>query len=452
VVSLSQYHRPGRSARDAPARSARGAPGRSARDIARQIEGQVREGRLHPGDALPTVRGLASQLGVSPGTVAAAYSELRRRGLVSGAGRAGTRVRPAPPIAVRLPMTVPPGVRDLRSGGPDPALLPALPPVTRPARLYGLPPVSPPLAKVATRRLTPEGIDPRWLAVVGGALDGVERVLGAWLQPGDHVAVEDPGYSSVLDLLRALGLEAVPVPVDEAGATPAGLRAALERGAQAAVLTPRAQNPTGAAWDGARARQLRSVLHLHPDVLLVEDDHAGPAAGAPPMTLAEGCRRWTTIRSVSKWLGPDLRLAVLAGDETTVSRVEGRQVVGTGWVSYLLQDCVAALWGAPSTVRLLDRAAATYARRRRALMDALTAEGFAPSGSSGLTTWVPVSDEHAVVSGLLQRGWAVSPGEPFRVVSPPGIRIAFATLKEPEAVELARALTACLHLRPVRTG
>ena len=349
-------------------------------------------------------------------------------------------------------MAVPPGVRDLRNGGPDPALLPDLPDFPRSTRSYGDPAMSPRLARVAARHMSAEGIDTSWLAVVGGALDGVERILGAWLRPGDRVAVEDPGYTAVLDLLGALGFEVVPVSLDEHGARPESLAAALERGVRAALLTPRAQNPTGAAWDALRADELRGVLSTHRDLLVIEDDHAGPAAGSPALTLGRDRSRWATVRSVSKWLGPDLRVAVVAGDSATVSRVEGRQALGTAWVSYLLQDAVADLWGAASTATLLDRASVVYARRRRALTQALGGRGFATTGSSGLTTWVPVGDEHAVVTGLAQEGWAVSPGERFRISSPSGIRIACATLEEDEAPELADALARCVHQRFVRAG
>ena len=426
--------------------------GDTARELEGSVEDAIRAGGLRPGEPLPTVRGLASDLGVSPATVAAAYRELRRRGLVAGAGRAGTRVRAAPPIASRPPLSVPPGARDLRTGGPDPALLPPLPPLRATGRLYGEPAVSPALGRVARERLAADGIDTSHLAVVGGALDGVERVLGAHLRPGDTVAVEDPGYGAVLDLVVALGLEVTPLHVDERGAVPEALARALESGARAAVLTPRAQNPTGAAWDGPRAGELAVVLRRHPGALVIEDDHAGPAAGTPALTVCRGLPTWATVRSVSKWLGPDLRVAVLAGDATTVSRVEGRQALGAGWVSHLLQDSVARLWSDPAIGALLERAAQTYGRRRRALTAALAAEGLVATGSSGLTAWVPVRDEHSVVEGLVERGWAVTPGERFRIASPPGIRIAFATLAEDEAPELARALADCIRRRPVRDG
>ncbi len=425
--------------------------GRRATDIADQVEEAIRLGALRPGEALPTVRGLAAELGVSPSTVAGAYRQLRWRGLATGAGRQGTRVRPHPPLSPHLPLTIPSGMHDLRTGGPDPALLPELPPPGGSARYYGASPVSPRLVEVARAKLAADGIDATNVAVVGGALDGVERVIGAWLRPGDRIAVEDPGYTAAIDLLSALGLELVPVGLDDRGVRPDRLETALRNGASAVLLTPRAQNPTGTAWDRTRAGELERMLADHPDVLVIEDDHAGPAAGAPVFTACRRRDRWATIRSVSKWLGPDLRLALMVGDPTTVARVEGRQALGTGWVSYVLQESVAVLWSDPAVEELLDHAAAAYRQRRNALSEALAGYGLHASGCSGLTTWVPVADEPGVVGGLLERGWAVSPGERFRVASPPGIRIAYAALDTDQASPFAAALSACIHQPPRRS-
>jgi len=111
--------------------------GGTAREIGRSVEDAVRRGDLGPGDGLPTVRGLAADLGVSPSTVAGAYRELQRRGVLIGSGRRGTRVRRQPPVSPRLPMVVPAGIRDLRSGGPDPSLLPGLPQLPARTRGYG---------------------------------------------------------------------------------------------------------------------------------------------------------------------------------------------------------------------------------------------------------------------------------------------------------------------------
>ncbi|HUA29942.1 MAG TPA: aminotransferase class I/II-fold pyridoxal phosphate-dependent enzyme [Streptosporangiaceae bacterium] len=425
--------------------------GRNASEISRDVENAVREGRAAPGVTLPPVRELASELGLSPVTVAAAYRELREKGIARGNGRAGTRITGAPPIGPRPPLIAPPGARNLLVGSPDPGLLPKLPAVTPPLRLYGDPPILPRLGHLASEQFLADGIDPQHMAVVGGALDGVERVLQAWLRPGDRVAVEDPGYPPVTDLLTAMNLGAVPMAIDEFGVTPAALADALDRGCDAAVFTPRAQAPTGAAWDAGRATELAALLSARPDVLVIEDDHAGPVSGAASHSVAGESRRWATVRSISKSLGPDLRLAVLAGDEITGSRLEGRQALGTGWVSYLLQETVAALWDDRTVARLLARAAAAYAERRTALLDALAARGVPATGRSGLAVWVPVADEPAAVGALLERGWAVAPGERFRLASRPGIRIGTGTLTGEEALRLAADIAGSLARRPRRS-
>ena len=425
-----------------------GISGHGASAVAESAERAIAQGRLAPGSLLPPVRALAAALGLSAATVAAAYRTLRIRGLVSGEGRRGTRVVLRPPLPVRrTPPIVAPGARDLAEGNPDPVLLPDLRRALRglPSRssLYGDPALLPALRRLATRQLTKDGIPTAHVAVVGGAMDGVERVLQAHLRPGDRVAVEDPGYTGVLDLVPVLGLVPEPVAVDDFGPRPPALEAALEAGARAVIVTPRAQNPTGAAFDLDRARDLRALLDRHPDVLLVEDDHAGPVAGAPALTLAHPRKpRWAVVRSVSKSLGPDLRLAVLAGDATTLSRVEGRQAIGAGWVSHLLQGAVAALWSDPGSERRLRAAAEVYARQRRALVEALARHGIAARGRSGLNVWVPVPEEADLVARMAAAGWAVRAGEVYRLQSPPAVRITVSTLLPEDAPRVAAALAA----------
>jgi DNA-binding transcriptional MocR family regulator len=428
-----------------------GIRGAGASGIVTSVETAIREGRLAPGAALPTVRELAGTLRVSPTTVAAAYRTLRVRGLVHARGRRGTRVSQRPPLPVRSPVAVPAHLRDLATGNPDPALLPALRPVLarldlRP-RLYGEPTNRRDLLEPAARQLEADGIAADAMAVVGGALDGIERVLATHLRPGDRVAVEDPGYTGVLDLVAALGLVAEPVAVDDSGPVPGALARALAGGADACIVTPRAQNPTGAALDAARVRALRTLLDRHPDVLVIEDDHAGPVAGAPALTLCPR-RRWAVVRSVSKSLGPDLRLAILVGDATTVARVEGRQSVGTAWVSHLLQGIVAALWADRATEARLRRAAETYATRRQALIDALAVHGVTAHGRSGMNVWIPVAEEAATIATLAQAGWAVRGGERYRLASGPAIRVTVSTLGAREAGRLAAAIARSVS--PVR--
>jgi DNA-binding transcriptional MocR family regulator len=424
--------------------------GASAAAIAETIELAIADDRLAPAERLPTVRELADELEVSPATVAAAYRTLKQRGLVSANRRRGTVVAAQPPLRVIGGPPLPPNTRDLASGNPDPEMLPPLKPAFERLgtehKLYGGPIRLPKLVELAEADFAADDVDGD-IAVVGGALDGIERVLQTQLRPGDRVVVEDPSWPRITDLLYALGLEPEPVPVDQRGLVPDPLERALQRGARAVIATPRGQNPTGAAVDTERGRSLREVLARHPDVLVVEDDYVAAVAGAPYVGLHGVTARWAVIRSLSKVLGPDLRVAPIAGDSLTISRVEGRQLLGPGWVSHLLQQTAAQLWASRATKRLLARAERTYAERRAALIDALAAHGIVAYGGSGLGVWVPLAEEAAVVQQLLERGWAVSPGERYRFDSPPGVRITTTDLEPSEAVELAASLAASLHAR-----
>src|SRR5438477_177297 len=228
----------------------------SGAELVRAVEGAVAAGELAAGERLPSVRRLAAQVGLSPGTVAAGFAELRRRGIVVSEPRRGGRLRPA----------------------------------------------------------------------------------------------------ALFDLLRARGLAFEAVGIDERGMRPTELRSALARGARAAIVTPRGQNPTGAAFDGPRAHELRGVLGEFPHVLAIEDDHLGLLAGRRIHSALPRSESWAATRSVAKALGPDLRLAILVGDPLTVARVQGRLECGPGWVSHILQRLVVALWSDPAVAALVARA------------------------------------------------------------------------------------------------
>jgi DNA-binding transcriptional MocR family regulator len=424
--------------------------GASAAEIAAGIEQAIETGALEPGEPLPSVRRLASELGVSPTTAAAALSDLRNRGLVVTRERSRSHVSWRPPLAGALRgATVPAGARDLASGNPDPSLLPDPTPFLRkldpPTQLYGGEPAVPELLTPARNELARAGIECEALAVVSGALDGIERAMQAQLRPGDLVAVEDPGFAGSFDLLRALGFALRPVPIDERGMLAAELAAAIDEGAAAVLLNPRGQNPTGALLDADRAAELRTVLDRAPSVMVVEDDHLGPVAGVPRITLTRGRERWAAALSLAKSLGPDLRLAVLAGDAQTVGRLRGRQAVGPQWVSHLLQRLVAAMWTDPGVEAVLDRAAAAYRERREGLLTALLERDIEVAAAAGIAVWIPVPEEAPVVQSLLARGWAVMPGAPFRLRAERAIRVTTSALAVGEARDFADALADALQ-------
>ncbi|MEU0283429.1 aminotransferase class I/II-fold pyridoxal phosphate-dependent enzyme [Streptomyces sp. NPDC006195] len=433
--------------------------GRRAAEISADVERAVGSGELAPGQLLPPMRELATELGVNPNTVAAAYRSLRERGVIETAGRRGSRVRARPASTARgsIRVDAPPGVRDVSEGNPDPALLPPLHDALAAAArhhaehpgLYGQAPVDPEFARLARAGFDADGVPAGPLAVTSGALDAIERVLAAHLRPGDAVAVEDPGWGGLLDLVPALGLRPEPMGVDDQGPLPAGLARALRAGVRAVVVTDRAQNPTGASVGAARARELRALLADRPEVLLIEDDHGHGMVDLPLHPLAGTTSSWVFVRSTAKAYGPDLRIAVLTGDALTVDRVAGRQRLGPGWVSRLLQRTVVELWSSGAVD--VPAVARSYGERRDALVRALADRGVEAYGRSGMNVWVPVADETGAVARLLHAGWAVAPGARFRMATPPGVRLTVSEMTGDDIGPVADAVASAAGPAPARS-
>jgi len=426
--------------------------GSNTAEIASSVEQSVQDGALEPGSRLPPIRQLADKLRVSPVTVAAAYRQLQARGLVVSGGRRGTHIRHQThaPRAARTAHAAPPEGVDLATGNPDAELLPEIAPhlnaLAHVQHAYGQPLEFRPLVAFAAAEFEADSVPSPDITITAGALDAVERVLHEHLRPGDRVVVEDPTLPALLDLIVSTGLTPQPCSIDDEGPEPAALERVLATHVRAVIVSPRAQNPTGAAISNPRAAELARILRRRADALLIEIDSAGPVSGAPVRTLIDPTRpHWAAIRSTSKFLGPDLRVAAMASDAITASRVQRRQALGIRWVSHLLQALTLSLWSDPSTGRRLARAAEVYRQRRDALIDALAAHDISAHGKSGFNVWIPVREEAAAVSGLAARGWMVAAGERFRIRSAPAIRITTSALEPVEAQRLAADLAAVVR-------
>lgn len=416
---------------------------RTAVKMAEEIEQLVKDGKLRPGDRLPSVRELAKDLNVSPATVSAVYQKLNARGIVYSRGRGGTLISPHPVPHLPHRMPVSDQLRNLADGNPDPELFPSLKPILEKLDaspvLYGVPDRNEDLMRLLEKRWIEEGVSVGDICVVNGALDGMERVFKEFLRPGDRVLVEDPGFVNVFHLATSMGLVFMPVEIDQEGMLPDALERACHSGAEALVITPRAQSPTGAALSARRAEQLKAVLKKHPDIFLIEDDHASWITDAKLHPLHSPDRdKWVYIHSLAKALNPDLRIAFMTGDQKSISRVRERLITGERWVSHLLQRMVLELISDKSVLAHLEDVTQIYKQRRWSLLRALEDQGIEAMGRSSFNVWIPVPEENAVVNALAQKGWAVSPGERFRISSPPAIRVTTSTITEKEAIQLAK--------------
>ena len=302
--------------------------------------------------------------------------------------------------------------------------------------------MSPELVDHARAALTADGVPADHLAVTSGALDGIERALTAHLRPGDRVAVEDPGWANLLDLLAALGLSAEPVRVDDDGPLVADMARALGRGVRALVVTTRAQNPTGAALSADRA-----------------GDATRPA-GRPGRRSA--ARRGRPLRGHLRCAAAhvgrvDSALGVRAvGIEGLRPRPAGRRPGRRPPHRRARARTTAAGAGLGESSAARSRGQLVVGRRRDApdrsrpsSSTPATARDCAPPwpsaactahGRSGLNVWIPVPDETVAITRLLSAGWAAAPGTRFRIRTEPGIRITIADLTDSEIDPLADAV------------
>ena len=434
----------------------------SAAGIAAAVNRLIKSGELPAGSRLPTVRTLATALGISPTTVNEAWRSLIRIGSVRTYGRNGSFVAEGghagwPSRFWRIAGTAGEFAIDLSAGVPDPTLLPLLPNVVSGRRGPGLsgyldPPVLPVLDKLI-RRAWHEVHDPECVTVVDGSLDAVDRVLTSLLRLGDRVLVENPTFPPFLDILELIGAQPIPVGIDADGVRPDQLRAALVANQPSLLLLqPRAHNPTGASMSRTRAAELAAILRAGaPSTIVVEDDHAGPIASAEPVSLAAHLPdRTVSIMSFSKAYGPDLRLAAVGGPDELIEPVIARRNLGPAWSSRLLQQLLADMLEDDQCTHAVTDARTVYARRRQALVDALAERGIEVLARDGFNLWLPVAGERDALVVLATQGIGAAPGRPFLAAPLDGdhLRITTAGLSVSDARPIADALAAAARHRP----
>ncbi|KJV48865.1 transcriptional regulator [Pantoea sp. BL1] len=426
--------------------------GKTAGDIFDQIRAMIQAGELAPGTVLPTLRELASELGINRNTVALAYKRLTDAGFVISRGRNGTIVR-EPIAAIDIEGSAPDLVlRDLASGNPSASVLP---PVSQLATyientpgLYGETLIRPKLETIGLEWLQPDLNTPFDLNLTNGAVDAVERVLASYLIAGDRVAVEDPCFLSSISTLRHSRLEAAPVAIDVEGMQIEALSRQLSAGVQAVIITPRAHNPTGFGLSAGRAEGIRTLLASYPQVLVIVDDHFSLLSSQEyHHVVPANTRNWVLIRSMSKFLGPDLRMAFVASDAETSQRLRQRLNAGTNWVSHILQDMAAGYMSSPGFKPSMLAARERYLGQRQRLVSALQQQGVTVSDHhDGLNVWVPLAQSSATtVMQMAHRGWLIRPGEGFILDNAcSGVRITVSDLDEPETESIARSLAGIL--------
>jgi DNA-binding transcriptional MocR family regulator len=256
------------------------------------------------------------------------------------------------------------------------------------------------------------------MTVVDGAMDAHSQFVAAHLRFGDRVAVEQPCFPPLLDLLEMAGAVPIGVAYDAEGPVVADVVAALEAGAKVLFFQPWGQNPSGQSLSPARAARLATAIAGR-DVIVVEDDSAGGSPLGQPVSLGASLAGQTVlVRSFSKTHGPDLRLAAIGGPAQVVEPLIERRFLGQGWSSRLVQSILLELLTDPTSRAHVAGAQATYAARTAGLADALAERAIDVPGRDGINVWVPVAEQGAALLHLAAAGVRAASGDPFWITSP----------------------------------
>jgi DNA-binding transcriptional MocR family regulator len=404
-----------------------------ARQLAEHLAGLIATARLAAGERLPATRDVAVQLGIGRNTVAAAYDDLAARGLVAGHVGRGTfvvsRGRPrhslnatTPRRAEASPGSIGPrefgwagllsqtakmahvsqafrrsemtnAARfDFRGGRVDGASLPASDlrwafgrpfrnrSTLRTVAQHQDPHGWPPLRREIAKRLTDRGIDcePADVVVTTGLQQGIDLTARALVEPGDAVALEQPGYFGAAWAFQGRGADLLGVEVDEQGLCTARLARLLRvRRVKLIYVTPAAQSPTGVRLSEPRREELLALADEH-QVPVLEDDYDSELRWeSPPLPALKASDRAGQIvyaGTFSKALFPGLRVGYVVAAAPLRDRLVTLRAFSDFGTGVVEQAALASLLATRGLERHLQRMRRVYAARRGAMLAALERE------------------------------------------------------------------------------
>ncbi|HEX4009548.1 MAG TPA: PLP-dependent aminotransferase family protein [Solirubrobacteraceae bacterium] len=446
-----------------------------AQTLGRQIEDQlrraIRDGALRPDARVPSTRDLARQLGISRRVVVDAYAQLAAEGYLSLRQGARPRVAAAgaaaPEATARTAPASPSARFDFRPSVPDVSLFPraawlrslreALATATDSDLGYGDPRGVPALRSALADYLgRVRGVvaDPEHVIVTSGYTQGLGVVCRALAAGGaTRIALEDPSNPEDRLIVERAGLRPVAVEVDERGTRVDDLERAR---ADAVVLTPAHQHPTGVVLAGERRTALLTWLRDW-GATAIEDDYdaeyrydraaVGALQGlAPDRVIYAG--------SCSKTLAPALRLGWLVVPAALLDAVVQEKLLADRGTARIEQLALADFLARGELDRHLRRMRARYRRRRDAMVHALARdlpEATVHGVAAGLHVTVVLSGgagEDAIRAQARRRRVEIETMNEFRPGAggrPPALLLGYAQLPEPAIRAGVRELAAAIR-------
>jgi DNA-binding transcriptional MocR family regulator len=427
--------------------------------IANALEADILDGRLAPGDPLPTQRELAEVIGVNFTTVTRAYTEARRRGLLTATVGRGTFVAApqsrafdrhraaehdlsvnAPPVPVWLPGHFQETLASLATQRS----------VAQNVVTYASRTGDAAARELGTVWLRARGLDAptQRIVVTSGAQHALAVLLASLAGPGETVLTEWLAYPGLRGAASMLGVRLVGVEVDDEGLDPERLDAACAKHQPKAIFcVPTLHNPTTAVMSLARRHAVVDVARRH-GVRIVEDDICGPLEpdATPLAVLAPDLVSY--IGSLSKCVAPGLRTAFVLEPTTADAARLGAAVRASMLMVAPMSLAVACAWIADGTAlrAVNDIKAEAVARGRLAARLLGNARVTVPAGS--IHAWLHLPSHWtlaAFVAEAQQRRVRVAPADWYampmpdrRAAVPSAVRITLGA--EPERRDLEAAL------------
>jgi GntR family transcriptional regulator/MocR family aminotransferase len=435
--------------------------------LAEQFRAAVLDGRLQAGHRLPSTRDLARDLSVSRSVTQAAYDQLHAEGWIEGRTGAGTFVTDVVPLqpAVRRRtshaadsgeklLTLRPGIPYI-APTPDPGWRRAWREVSTqsPPGGYddaaGLSALRTALAD-HVGRVRGIACGPENVLVTNGTVHGLRLLLSVTRQPGDRIAIEDPGYLNAVAAARDHQLEIVDVGVDEDGLQVS----ALQDDVAAVYVTPSHQYPLGGRLPVARRNELVRWAR-RTDSMLIEDDYDSEFRYdvAPLPALAQlDLERVVHLGTLSKTISPALRLGWLVAAEPVVDRLAGYRANSGDWPGWPMQAAMLAMLRDGYLDQAVRRGRRLYADRRTHTVAVLSPYGQIIGQDAGLhiTLLLPDNaDDLQIAAEARAAGVVIAPLSEYRrtVPGPPGLVIGYATPSTPDLHKALTILTQVLSRR-----
>jgi DNA-binding transcriptional MocR family regulator len=468
-------------------------PGR--RSVTRQLTDRfataVDDGRLAPGERLPTTRELAEQAGINTTTAARVYRRLSELGYVTASVGRGTFVRVLPPFAsdeldddwqaVALPAPPPAsrerllqeamrlafrdGVVSLAAGMPAPELLPAAELARCAAEAFaehgadvvaytdieGLPGLRAELGQLGSQLGFASGPDE--ILVTSGARQGIDLIARTVLRAGDVACVESPSFVGTLASLEATGARLIGIPTDADGLDVDALERVVTRyPVKLVALQPACQNPTGRHLAAERRARLLELARERSFFVLEDGVYSRlPFHGSAPVPLrSEAPGHVLYVDSLSKTLGGGLRIGWIAARGPIFNRLVALKMSTDLHTAVPTQHVAARFLASGGQERLLTSGRPVYARRAAALIEALETQLGAgefqllePLG--GHSVWLTLNrpvDERALYLEALRQGVSFTPGSAALVEKSQrtSMRLSFSLADEETLHEGARRL------------